>query len=406
MAKKKKSKAPMAVPDEVAARIDRICTVILERLPVDDPAELVSELAADVTGYEPVLIEALAKFRTMEVLQFLYRLLPVLKEKAALKAAKSAIYRLEQSGLKVDDQVRTRGAPLVKAPAERKSFGYLGEYDAAKSRLGILALPGYPSGYDAALFMVNQVAGLQDFHTAHVPPGELKRMLRDLGGESPIGLVEVPPPQARYVLNEAAVRTQDQGLVIPEEYSLFVGQAGSVALPDRSLIYDYVPAEEIEPDDGALQFLIPDLFNHPVMAGFMVLDELDPYFRKMEEIRDSTLVLSKVQQEERVSAVFSQAQLEIFDSKSKAVLKRQLEESALLLWLMDEAKLARAALAAALDLDRQAGALTPHPFVREMVLRSFGVKGFTTQDIVLGGSDFETEDKSVSGLVLPYDVRK
>ncbi|MDY6851445.1 MAG: hypothetical protein SV487_05115, partial [Thermodesulfobacteriota bacterium] len=69
----------------------------------------------------------------------------------------------------------------------------------------------------------------------------------------------------------------------------------------------------------------------------------------------------------------------------------------LMLWMTDEPRPAGVVLAAALDLDREAGPLSPHPFIKSMVSASFG--------LLFDMAEKDHEDVSGLGEILEDDSK-
>jgi len=349
------------------------------------------------------LIHLLGSQPRVEVLNFLYRLKPDLKERAVSRAVRRAIYRLEQAGVKADEGVLDKGASLLQPRESRPAQGFLTAYELLNIRFGLLALPAQTIGINCASFVASHSQGLESFEFIDLTGAGFRRHLKNLISQEADTLIEVPPGQVRFVLAEAAARTIDLGRVLPQEYEKFIPLAGVVPLPDRPLIYELIEAEHLK-DKVNLRTTAARLLDHKFLNGFFLGEELKPYFKKLDEIEESVLVLSEHQKAERRQAVYEQAEREIFGPEKRAVLKRCLEVTALLLWQAEEKNLAEGALALALALDSniQAGAQRRFDFIQSLVRDSFdrilsqAPKTDTVED------RFE---RSESGLILPAGIK-
>lgn len=385
---------------EAQERVRQACAKLVDRLPADEPLSLFSTAAEESAGYETALIAALAETRSVKVLNFLYQLIAVLEDKALVKEAKRAVYRLEQAGLTANEKTKPVRTSLLKPPPRREPSGFLSEYDSEGIRLGLLALPVAPSGYITGVFLVSQDLGLTGLDDLHISAGELKKLMAEIGGEAHLRLVEMPVGHVRFVLAEAAARALDTGRSLPGDYKRFIALAGTAPLAERPAVYD-LPLDDQSLDQASLESSVEELLDHDFLRSFVLTDELKPYLSKIDAVGNSVLILSEAQKFERVQAIIGQAGDEIYDSGKKAALKRQLEETALMLWMTDEPGPAGVALAAALDLDREAGPLSPHPFIKSMISASFGLLFDTVEKNHEDGSGSGEILEDSSKLILP-----
>lgn len=369
---KKKQVSPGGPPPEFRERLDRAVSALVERLPADVPLEVFHSCVEGLCGHEAEVVEALGRVRSSDVLDFLYQLQPNLTDKVSAKALRKAVYRLEQAGLADAAGPRPRGASMLKPSSERSVRGYLGPFDASGSRMGLLAVPSRLSGYDTGVFLLNQAEGLRDFHALRLTSGELNRMVRDLAGPESDGLIDVPPEQVRYVLDEAKDRSGRMGRPLPGDSEVFLPIAAGVPVPARPLIYAWVSPDEL-PDREALEAETSGLLNHRLLEGLLVTEEMAPYLDRLEDSDGSVLILTDRQKAERREALLGRIGEDVFQPGRLHVLIRCLEETALLLWRIDEIHPARLALSAAVDLAQPTGRVGDHPFIREIVGRSYGM---------------------------------
>jgi hypothetical protein len=85
---------------------------------------------------------------------------------------------------------------------------------------------------------------------------------------------------------------------------------------------------------------------------YWILDDdwIKPYLEKIEQARDSRLVLNQLQQEERFAAIVREAAREIFAAERGAIFQRRMEDMALYLLETKREETAQLALAVALQL--------------------------------------------------------
>jgi len=367
VAKRKKQKKFGQVPSEVSARLNQAVGELIGRLPGDDPLALFESVTGDRAEDKFFIFEILAGYRSPEVLNFLHRLTPTLKDKSLAKAARRTIYRLEQSGLRASEEVKPAKKSILRPLSAKRIESYATAYQDYENRTSLLALPAPGGGFNGGLFLVSQSEGLLDIKTMYLSGGELNRLVRlfDQFGK----MIEIPAGHGRFILTEAAALTRDLGRELPKEYEEFTTLTGQPPLPDRPAIYEYLTPDETMAA-MSLEQVADRLLDHELFAGLVLVEELASYFQQMDELEDSKIILSEIQKEERRKALFEQAGARIFNGPKRAVLKRQLEETALLLWQENEKILAEAALATALDLDREPSPLRPHYFTQALLRRS------------------------------------
>ncbi|MDY6852354.1 MAG: hypothetical protein SV487_09830, partial [Thermodesulfobacteriota bacterium] len=314
MAKRKNKKTRGKVPPEAQERVQQACAKLVDRLPADESLSLFFTAAGELAGYEAVLIAALAETRSVKVLNFLYHLTTVLEDKALVKEAKRAVYRLEQAGLAADEKIKPVRTSLLKPPPRREPSGFLSEYDSEGMRLGLLAIPVAPSGYVTGVFLVSQALGLTDLDDLHLNASEVKKLMTELGGETHLRLVEMPVGHVRLVLAEAAARALDIGRSLPEDYTRFIALAGNLPLAERPAVYD-LPLADQALEQAGLESSVEELLDHDFLRSFVLTDELRPYLSKIDAVNNSALILSEAQKIERIQVIYDQAGDEIYDSE-------------------------------------------------------------------------------------------
>ena len=113
------------------------------------------------------------------------------------------------------------------------------------------------------------------------------------------------------------------------------------------------------------------------------------------------MILSDVQKEEYKEEVLDQARQEIFGPERKSGLKRQLEEMALVFWQQGETDLAEAALASAMDLERESEALLPNPFLKQLIGSAVNRLSLEARQRADQEAASEVIHESGSGLISP-----
>src|SRR6185369_958232 len=100
---------------------------------------------------------------------------------------------------------------------------------------------------------------------------------------------------------------------------------------------------------------------------------LTPYLEEIAGVRDSPIVLSRPQQEERAQAIIARAVRELFGDVAAAAYRRRLEEMAYWFHASGRREPALIAAATARALARSTHGGEGIPFFEELTRRSFGV---------------------------------
>jgi hypothetical protein len=116
------------------------------------------------------------------------------------------------------------------------------------------------------------------------------------------------------------------------------------------------------------------LFENPsLQSWYLEEEEARKYLALLKEASESRLVLTPYQKEGRVMEIYRQAVEELFTGERRALFRRRLEEMAYVLWKTGKENEAQMSFVAALGMESEAGILSIHPFLLELVKRSLTV---------------------------------
>ena len=294
--------------------------------------------------------------------------------KAAAKDARRALYRFSQRG------IVPPAAPAEPAPAPRwltaPMEGWLSGLDGRGDRLVWIARAQPGGGLHVMTAILNEPKGLRDVNLAEMPRKSLRRMHDDLRTRHAVRMTEADGAYCDALLAEGFERARAGGTAEP------VGQYP--ALRARLTTHPPAPREppliaRVDPESMASGAASAD--------GAKLLDELEfitwaldretlaPYLDEIQSARESPLVLSRPQQEDRVQAAVARAERELFGGAHATTWRRRLEEMAYVLHAGGRRELARTAAATAVAL---AAGTTPLPFFTELLRRSVGA--FVVED--------------------------
>ncbi len=288
--------------------------------------------------------------------------------KAVVKAARRALYLLGQRGVTVPEPERIEPARRLAAPGSLE--GYVSAIDGRGDRLIWLVRPQREGGLLVLTAIVNEPAGLRDASLAELPRKTLRRMERDLQASHRLRMVAADGAYCDALLAEGFARARAAGTGGVGEYPTF-----------RARLTSTEPA----PRDPPLAARVLGEAGRDVADGARLLDELEfttwrlerpalaAYVAEIAAVRESPLVLSRPQQEDRVRAVVARALREFFAEDGGAAYRRRLEEMAYYLDATARRPLAIVALASAQALAASTAGGEGIPFFEELTRRSFAV---------------------------------
>jgi hypothetical protein len=301
--------------------------------------------------------------------------------KAAAKDARRALYRFSQRG------VVAPPAPVATAPRWTTSplEGWVSGIDGRGDRL-VWIVRAQPSGGLVVLTAIlNEPAGLRDITLAELSRKALRRMQDDLRARHRLQLVTADGTYCDALVAEGYERVRVAGAAEG------VGQYPTL----RTRLTSQEPASLAPP---LIARVAPGALTDTAAAvhGGALLDEIEfitwllerdvlaPYLAEIAAARESPLVLSRPQQEERVQAALGRARRELFGGDRAVVYRRRLEEMAYVLHASGRRDLA---LAAAATAGRLAGGDDTTPFVIELLRRS--VAALVAEDEAKARADAE-----------------
>ncbi len=288
--------------------------------------------------------------------------------KAAAKDARRALYRLSQRGVVAPERPAAPAASprWATTPLE----GWLSGIDGRGDRLVWIARPQPGGGLLVMTAILNEPAGLRDVNLADLPRKSLRRMHDDLRTRHHVRMVEADGAYCDALAAQGFERARAGGIAEA------VGQYPTL----RARMTTHAPAPLTPP---LIARVAPTLGDNPaaLARGATLLDEIElatwllprdvlaPHLDAIAAARESPLVLSRPQQDERVQAALAEARRTLFGGPHADVYRRRLEETAYVLWTDGRRELAAAAAATARAL---AAGDDATPFVTELLRRSVG----------------------------------
>jgi len=343
-----------------------------------DKTEGFDSLLAEITGKDEGLDIALAKslgdWVAPESGALLHRLASRFPSKSLRKAVRRSIFRLKSQGIEVEEIEDSSPAVYRPPQSPHPSEGYLSSIDAAGSRLVWLTIPKDSQGISAVTALVSDTDGLVDFNVAETSRKSFQEYLAGLQTKMPWEIVEADTGYCHGLILEAVETGKKKGKPVPPEYLQWQSLLGPApALPLNPLVYQFLNREEAKTRTDLLD-RSPSLFQIPIFQMWiMPKEESDKYLKLLADASSSRLILAPHQQESRFFEIYLQAVHDLFDQGRRALYRRRLEEMAHILWKKGKENEARMSLAAAIAMNGESHLLSPHPFLLELVKRSFQI---------------------------------
>ena len=280
------------------------------------------------------------------------------------KTLRRALFRLQQRGVPVPaDEVQPVRRPVGGPDLE----GLVSAFDGNGDRLIWLARPQAGGGTLLLAAEVNEPEGLRDVRLGEVSRKELRVLRERVQKQSGMRLVSAPWDVLDALIVEGHERagghdrSRDYLRLRPD----LVHVAPIAAAEPRSALAP-VPSDDECP---GLLAGSADLLTLPELRTWWPRpDAAAPFVEEISALRDSPIVLNRMQQEERLQAVLARAVAALYPPQ---VVARRLEGTAYVLAETGRVTAARTALAAAAAL-RAGGDAGEVPLLRALVQQGLG----------------------------------
>ena len=327
------------------------------------PAERLREILRGPDG--AAVAAALGEIATAEGAALLVALEPEVAERATRKAIRRALYRIGQRGVHLPSR------PAEPEPPRASGFdpeGLVSAFDGRGDRLVWLVRP-LPSG--ATLLVaaqVNEPGGMRDLQVHEITRKQLRATRRRLAEDAAVHLV----PGPWRVLDALLVEATERSAVADEKRDY---------RRVRPRLTDDPPAPPAEPVSSRLAPPDAEEAAQLVAASAALLQEPElrtwwpspeqaaPFLAEMTALRDSPLVLSQAQSEERLREIADRAVRALYPAASVA---RRLEGTAYVLAERGRTAEGRIALAVAGALRARPEAAAEVPLIANLVHHGLG----------------------------------
>ncbi len=366
-----RTSAPLP-PAAAAALQSQLAAVMAACQQGADPKSLkglVAEAPPDLL-WDLHLMAGLANIRHPAIPGLLAEIFGQSPDPARRKALKRALHLLRTRGVPVPRELLPREAPVIReeqSPATRARVSpILGNGDS----IVVLEAPREILGGTFLVAFMNDAAGFQECQLLSLNNQQQKEFWEHYQEQGLAEWFPVPGPYAVRLLEEAYARQGRGGAAagsypgLRERIWKYWGRPEEAPDPEQT-----PPA----PDPGEQTRLLEQsrqLAEEPIFHYWLPgLQEIEPWFHRLQEVLESPLVLADHQKQGRADALMQEAALALYPPESRERWRRRLLATAYYLDLSQRPETARIARAAAADLANPPGGVLAreNPFLTGLV---------------------------------------
>jgi len=288
-------------------------------------------------------------------------------DRATRKEIRRALYRLRQRGIEIPAHAAPEPAAVrLTGPVPE---GLVSAFDGRGDRV-IWLMRALDTGTTLLIAtQVNEPEGLRDVHVGEVSRKQLRAARQRLAGDAGLRMVTADWRS----LDALVVEAQERGGTADtkRDYLRVRPRLTSEppALPAELTSPQVKPATEDEA--AALVAASAELLEQPELRTWWPSPEqVAPFLAELEAARESPIVLSPVQSEDRIREVLGRAAREIYPP---AVIARRLEGTAYVLAETGRVAAARQAIAVAATIRTRPDGIETVPLLATLVQRGIGM---------------------------------
>ncbi|NIQ38295.1 MAG: hypothetical protein GTN81_06875 [Proteobacteria bacterium] len=397
--KGKKKKTEKALPPETASLVKALVQEIKEEEKSGEPLEAslqkIQSQLGESSDRAVAIVDALGSIPTERTANLLHALSRSVSDKPVLRGIKRSLYRIEQRGITIGPVERDRDEPaILRPPVEERPRGFVSAVDSEGSQIVFLTVSRRPKGLYLLQGIVSDTRGLIEFNRLETTKRGFRDFLQSTKKPGQLPIVDSDVGYCRFLLEEAARLTEEQGSSLPTAYRSSKRDLEKMERVDRHPVFLMIDEKEIEGDTRSLKNS-GDLFQIELFSSWVLpAEDVQEYVNLVKEAGESRLVLNPAQKEQRLQETYRKALIEVFTEERRLRYKKRLEEMAYILIKEGDEDRARAALAAGIDLRSEVKALDldPNPFLLNLVIRSI---------YAIVARDAEKKDAEPSVIVKP-----
>lgn len=292
-------------------------------------------------------------------------------DKTVQKSVKRFLFKLKQRGISIPElEERKDTRPLVRGPDPGEPIAYTGPIDGAGNRPLFLAIPRVPKGFDVGIGVANDALGFRDF-VVGIQSKKRMQELKSFFFEQVRDPLETSLPHIAQIMEMAYARHESTGDEASQGYlRIRPWILENATVPERPLVYEFISPQEIS-RSLLTASQIERLLHHRLMETWIVDPAaIESLMEEIQKAKESPIFMSDTQRATRIEEIKAEAIAKIYPGEKRRLLKRRLEEMALVLFKMEEEQYAKIALAAAISLDEDDTIFGVNPFLMALVTRS------------------------------------
>ena len=243
---------------------------------------------------------------------------------ALRREVRRALFRLGQRGIAPATVAAAPARPAASPPAASGLSALFSPVDADGARVVWLVKERRGGGLARLWGLLADSEGLIDVALSELSRRELRTERAEMERRAGVTMVQGDAHLADYILCEAFRRTPaDKRSQVGNFLTLRTEIVGSP--PPTEIVHPIYAemASALEHEPGA------DLLKEPEIAAWKFpAAEIKPYVDEIKSIRESVLVLNRVQQEERINVIVERAVGELLGGERAGAIRRRLEDIA------------------------------------------------------------------------------
>ena len=369
--------------------------------------QLIDEAGSDII---PLLLKILEKdaawsqkaalfigsLSTPTALEILERLYEKTRQKDYLKIIKKCIHTLRQKGLTVENyEPKKTEEAVFKKITLPESRAFISFIDGIGDRIIFMIKP--VTTYESRVFEIflSDLQGIREITSVTAFRKEAEQFISKITADEKILFYETVPENACFLVEEAHALNERAGTVVAGSFAQWRSVfADMLQTQTRPVIYACLDAQKLRSQLSLLQKTDILLKRVELIVWFIESDDAKEGWNKSKNVKNSPLVLSQQQIEERLSLQYCETASRFFDEHRRALFKRRLEETAYLYYKQGKEEEARIAFCAALSLAATEIPPEQNPFCLRLVKEGFSF--FESNTVV--------RDKKDSLIIDPKDV--
>jgi len=270
------------------------------------------------------------------------------KDKLVRKEVRRSLYRLEQRGITVPRAAASPPAAAVVAPAPE---GYLSAVDGRGDQL-VWLVKARPGSVAHLFAVLNDPDGLREVDLSETTRKALRAAREQLLARHELRMIEADWRYCDFVIDRAFRWATEKGHAVTGDYPRLRSQLiKEPVTPMAPLIFAHLDPAAVRGDVSLVAESDKVIEEKELRTWFFERQTLQPYIDALVGLKDSPLVLSQAQQQERSRALVERAVEELFGGELQQSWVRRLEELAYFFHATGRAEPAKWVLAAALALE-------------------------------------------------------